>query len=485
MQENKGIILLGLGPGDPNHLTREAWQLLETSEEIYLRTSQHPTVTGFPKDLKVKSFDQLYEEKENFEEVYEEIIEQILELGKRPQGVVYAVPGHPFVAETTSPEVYRQAKELGIPVRVVGGISFIEPVLAALGEDPLPQLTIIDAHEMVTAYHPSFPPSVPALIAQVHSKMIAAELKITLMAIYPDDQPVKFVHAAGTSEVIIENLMLYEIDQSEHIGLLSSLYLPALRDNTSFEDFQELIAHLRSPEGCPWDREQTHQSLRTNLLEEAYEVLNAIDNDEPQEIQEELGDLLLQIVLHAQIATEYGKFNMSDVIESIHKKLVRRHPHVFSDINIPEPDEVLKNWEKIKAEERGENGDSDKGILDGVPIDMPALAVADKYQKRAARVGFDWPDINGALEKIREEILEFEEAENPKDKAEEMGDLIFALANLARWVDVDPETALRETNSKFRRRFAQIEAAADEQGRSLSDMSLEEMDEIWEESKKK
>ncbi|MBT3241066.1 MAG: nucleoside triphosphate pyrophosphohydrolase [Chloroflexi bacterium] len=484
MEEKNGIILLGLGPGDPKHLTREAWQILETVDEVYVRTSQHPTIAGFPKDLKVYSFDLVYEEKEKFEDVYAEIIKEIIELGKRPEGVVYAVPGHPFIAETTGPEIFRQAKEQGIQTRIVEGISFLAPVLASLGVDPLPQLTMVDAHEMVMAHHPSFPPSVPALIAQVHSKEIASELKITLMALYPDEHPVRFVHGAGTNDAQLEELKLYEIDQSEYIGLLSSLFIPPLGDNTSFEDFQELIAHLRSPEGCPWDREQTHQSLRTNLLEEAYEVLNAIDHDAPKEMEEEFGDLLLQIVLHAQIASEYGEFNMSSIIKGIHNKLVRRHPHVFKDVESLEPDVVLKNWEKIKAEERSDNGDEEKGILDGVPTDMPALAVADKYQKRAARVGFDWPEIDGVFDKIMEEIKEFEDAENPEEKAEEIGDLIFAVANLARWIDVDPETALRETNLKFKKRFAVIEATAKGQGKELSDLSLEEMDAIWEESKK-
>ena len=246
----------------------------------------------------------------------------------------------------------------------------------------------------------------------------------------------------------------------------------------------EIVKRLRAPDGCPWDREQTHQSLRTNLLEEAYEVLNAIDHDAPKEMEEEFGDLLLQIVLHAQIASEYGEFNMSSIIKGIHNKLVRRHPHVFKDVESLEPDVVLKNWEKIKAAERSDNGDEEKGILDGVPTDMPALAVADKYQKRAARVGFDWPEIDGVFDKIMEEIKEFEDAENPEEKAEEIGDLIFAVANLARWIDVDPETALRETNLKFKKRFAVIEATAKGQGKELSDLSLEEMDAIWEESKK-
>jgi tetrapyrrole methylase family protein/MazG family protein len=367
----------------------------------------------------------------------------------------------------------------------VEGISFLEPALAALGIDALPQLTVVDALELAVAHHPSFPPSIPALIAQIHSKVVAGEVKITLMAEYPDEHLVKLVHGAGTAGVLVEELPLHAIDQGEHIGLLTALYLPPLGENTSFEDFQELIAHLRAPEGCPWDREQTHQTLRTNLLEESYEALNAIDKDDPAEMQEEFGDLLLQIVLQAQIAAEYGEFTMSDVIHAIHAKLVRRHPHVFGDLELGEAEAVIKNWERLKEQERKDNGEEVKGLLDGIPVAMPSLSVADNYQRRAARVGFDWPDINGVIDKILEEVEEFRQAEDPAAQTEEFGDLLFALVNLARWIKVDPETALRETNVKFKRRFAVIEQAAKEQERKLSDMTLEEMDAIWEQSKKK
>jgi tetrapyrrole methylase family protein/MazG family protein len=257
-----------------------------------------------------------------------------------------------------------------------------------------------------------------------------------------------------------------------------------LGQHTAFEDFQELIAHLRAPEGCPWDREQTHQTLRPNLLEETYEVLNALDADDADAMREEFGDLLLQIVLHAQIAAEYGEFTMSDVIQSIHTKLVRRHPHVFGDVELGDADRVIENWERLKAQERAEIGDEVKGLLDGINIAMPALAVADAYQRRAARVGFDWPELESVLAKLEEEIAELRAAHTRAEKAEELGDLIFALANVARWLGMDPETALRETNAKFRKRFSLIELEAQKQGRELTDLSLDEMEAIWQSAKK-
>jgi tetrapyrrole methylase family protein/MazG family protein len=305
------ITLIGLGPGDPTLLTRQAWQLLESLPEIYLRTRQHPTVPDFPASLQIHSFDDLYDEQPSFDDVYTHIIEQILELAKRPQGVVYAVPGHPYVAEATCPAIIRRARLEGIPVRVIEGISFIEPTLTALGVDPLPHLAIIDALELARDHVPPFPPDAPALIAQIHSKAVANEVKLTLMETYPDEHLVRLVHAAGTPQELVEDLPLHAIDQSQSIGLLTSLYLPPLEKGTSFEAFQEIIAHLRAPDGCPWDREQNHQTLRTNLLEETYETLAALDANDPAQMQEEFGDLLLQVTLHAQIANEYGEFNIT------------------------------------------------------------------------------------------------------------------------------------------------------------------------------
>jgi tetrapyrrole methylase family protein/MazG family protein len=482
------ITLLGLGPGDPALLTRQAWQVLEDSPEIYLRTAHHPTVAGFPPSLRIHSFDELYEQLASFDDVYAHICDQVLELGKRPQGVIYAVPGHPFVAEATCPEITRRALRAGIPLQVVDGMSFIEPTLTALGLDPLPQLAIVDALELSNAHVPSFPADAPALIAQVHSKEVANSLKLTLMEIYPDEHPVRLVHAAGTAQLVVEDLPLHTIDQSPHIGLLSSLYLPALVKGTSFEAFQEIIAHLRAPDGCPWDREQNHQTLRTNLLEETYEALAAMDADDPVHMREELGDLLLQITLHAQIANEYGEFNIAQVFKGIYDKIIHRHPHVFGDWKVSGVENVLQNWEKLKAEERAqaheEIGGKSKGLLDGVASALPALSQAEEIQQRAARVGFDWPDATGVLDKINEECHELLAAEDLPSRSDELGDLLFAVVNLARHYEIDAESALRQTSTKFRSRFAHIEQQAQLQGKAVSELSLDEMEHYWQEAKK-
>ena len=485
MESFTGITLLGLGPGDPAQLTRQAWDWLCSLDEIVLRTKQHPTVAGFPVGLKVSSFDDLYEKGDTFEAVYAQIVERVLELGRCPQGVTYAVPGHPFIAEATGPEIYRRAKEQGIPVRVLDGLSFVEPVFTALGLDPFPHTALVDALELGALHHPPFPPDQPALVAQIYNHQVASNVKLTLNAVYPDEHPVRLVHAAGTPQQVVEDLKLFEIDRSPHIGLLTVLYLPPLAPETSFEGFQEIIAALRSPDGCPWDREQTHESLRKYLLEETYEALEGLDANDPAMMQEEFGDLLLQIVLHAQIGWEDGEFSMASIIQGISEKLIRRHPHVFGEVKVDGVKGVLVNWEKLKAAERKANGvEKTKGLLDGVPQAFPALGQAQQIQDRAARVGFDWDDISGVWEKVHEEVGELQAAGNDAEREEEVGDLLFAAVNLARWLKVDAESALRATNLKFRRRFSHVEKRARESGRQLQDMKLAEMDVFWDEAKK-
>jgi tetrapyrrole methylase family protein/MazG family protein len=478
-----GITLLGLGPGDPAKLTRQAWDVIASAGEIWLRTRQHPAVAGLPPALEIHSFDALYEKGESFEAVYAAIVDEVLELGRREAGVIYAVPGDPFIAEATGPEIAKRARALGLPLTIVNGLSFLEPVCAALGLDPYPRLTLADALELSLAHVPPFPPELPALIAQVCSPLVAAEVKMTLNAVYPDEHPVRLVHAAGTNDEIVEDIPLYAIDRSPHIGLLTALYLPPLGVGTSFEAFQEIVAALRAPDGCPWDREQTHASLRPHLLEEAYETLAALDDGDASKMAEEFGDLLLQIVLNAQIASEAGGFGMADVLKGIYDKIIRRHPHVFGGLKLEGVGGVLKNWEKLKASERAANGEGEKGLLDGVPLALPALTQAQEYQDRAARVGFDWPEIEGVLEKIAEEIEEVKAAANGEELADELGDLFFTLVNLARWKKVDAESALRACNLRFRRRFVHVEQGAQRQGRKLQEMTFDEMESLWQEAK--
>lgn len=252
-----------------------------------------------------------------------------------------------------------------------------------------------------------------------------------------------------------------------------------------FDELVEIMKRLRGPGGCPWDQEQTHQTLKPYLLEECYEALEAIDSGDRQKLCAELGDVLLQVVFHAQLATEAGAFDMRDVCARIDEKLIWRHPHVFGEVQVRDSNEVVDNWEHLKRQEQ--EAATRDSALDGTPHTLPALKRATEIQKKAARVGFDWPDIRGPLAKLREELAEVEsarEAERPEAIAEEVGDLLFAVVNVARFLSVDSEEALRMACERFVARFKHIEQGAREAGRALEDMTLQEMDELWEAAKK-
>jgi len=354
--------------------------------------------------------------------------------------------------------------------------------LVARAFDTLPfpppsKLILLEAQTLTAAHVPPYPPDMPVLFTNVSSSEIALHLKKVLLTTYPAEHGFMVVVGGNTKE---ERLSEIRGDES---GTALCWYVPALGEGTSFESFAEIVAHLRAPDGCPWDKEQTHESLRKHLLEESYEAIAAIDSGDFASMREEFGDLLLQAVLQSQIANDEGQFNVNQVIEGIHSKIVRRHPHVFGDLKLEGVDGVLANWEKLKEQERGKKK-AEKGMLDGVPLALPALSQAQEYQDRAARVGFDWPEIEGVLDKVKEEIEEIKNAETNFELASEIGDLFFALVNVARWKKVDSESVLRGTNTKFKKRFAYVEEGAKRQGRNLSDLTLEEMESLWNEAKK-
>ncbi len=474
------LTIVGLGPGEPRYLTREAWEVLESCGEVWLRTERHPTVAGLPPHLTRHSFDHLYETAEDFAQVYAAIVEEVLRLARRPEGVVYAVPGHPLVGEAAVERLLARAADEGLPVRVVEGLSFVEPTLTALRLDALAGLQIYDALELAAQYHPWLNPDLPALVGQVYSRPLAAEVKLTLMNQYPDDHPVTLVHAVATAEQRVVTVPLHALDRQAEIGHLTTLYIPPLTGITGFEGLQDTVAHLRAPDGCPWDRKQTHESMRGGLLEEAYEVVTAIDEGDLAALREELGDLLLHVVFQAQIATEEGEFQMAQVIADINAKLRHRHPHVWGDVRVRDTGEVVARWERLKREEKTER----HSVMDGVPAALPALQQADVYSRKAARVGFDWPDAAGVAAKVREELAEVEAAEGPEELERELGDLLFAVANWARWLGVDAETALRQANRRFARRFREVERRARALGATVESLPLEALEELWQEVKR-
>ena len=252
-------------------------------------------------------------------------------------------------------------------------------------------------------------------------------------------------------------------------------------DMSQFATLADIIARLRAPDGCPWDRKQTHASLRENLLEECYEALEALDEGDSGKLCDELGDLLMQVVLHAQIATEAREFSLRDVLTSINTKLIHRHPHIFGSLEVKDAEEVRRNWEVLKQEER-EAGTS---ILASVPKQMPALGYSQEIQRRVAQVGFDWEDVDGIIDKLAEEVSEFKRTESDEQRAQEFGDLLFVLVNIARRLGVDLEAALREANRRFYRRFSYMEQLCRQRGLNFSQLSFDEQNALWEEAKRK
>lgn len=353
----------------------------------------------------------------------------------------------------------------------------IEPALRALDLDDLPGLQLLDAGAFAGLYHPPLNPDVAALVLPVRAEHLS-DLQQVLLNQYPATHALRLVHFSDTGAAAAPAL-LGELQRAALDGE-GALYVPPLAVPSSLERFQDTIAHLRAPEGCPWDRKQTHQSLRPYLLEETYEVLDALDSGDVGALREELGDLLLQIVLHSQIAVDAGEFRMADVIAAIDEKIVRRHPHVWGTTEVQDDQDVKVNWDRLKQVEKQKTRQS---RLDGVSKSLPALSQAFSYQDRAARVNFDWDTVEPVIAKLYEEIEEVLTAEDAEARAGEIGDLLFAAVNLARWLDVEPESALRGSNARFYRRFSYIEQEAERQGRTLDEMTLAEMDTLWDQAK--
>lgn len=475
------ITVVGLGPGDPDLLTLKAQRVLVGASTVWLRTARHPGVDALPAGPRYESFDRLYDTLDSFEAVYAAIQARLFEHATGSE-VVYAVPGDPLVAEATVRGLLASAKSGGPPVRIVSGVSFLEPVCRLLDLDP-----VETGLQLADALEPRADPARPALFAQLYGRRIASQLKLALLERYPPDQRVKLVSAAGVAgEARVDELELVELDRNELPGHLATLYVPPLsleRNRRSFGGVQGIVHRLYAPGGCPWDREQTHATLKPHLLEETYEALQALDEDDPHALSEELGDLLLQIALHTEIAEEAGEFSYGDIFESITSKLIRRHPHVFGDVKAESAAEVMVNWQKTKEAEKAERAESGgtepESLLAGVPRAMPSLAYAQAVQDRAAGVGFDWPRVDDVIEKLSEEVQELRNAGSHAERLDEFGDVVFVLANLARWLKIDAEEAGRLAGAKFYRRFSAIERLARAQGKRLSEMTLAEMDGLW------
>ena len=449
------LIVVGLGPGDASLLTVAARDVIAAAPEVWLRTARHPTVAGLPVGPRYESFDDIYEREPSFEAVYETIVARVLELAARPEGVVYAVPGHPLFGEATVRAMLLRAPESGVAMRIVAGVSFVDSIATALGLDPLNDgLLILDALSLDGRR--MLAPERPTIVAQVYDRRAASQAKLALLHAYPPEHPVRVVRGAGAGVDAIIETTLARLDHEDGFDHLATLYLPpvALTENVrSFEGLRAVVAQLRSPDGgCPWDLEQTHETLKRYLIEEAYEALDALDSGEPHKLAEELGDLLMQVVLQAQVAEDDDEFVIEDVIASITAKLVRRHPHVFGDVHVEGSAEVLRNWDALKKEERG-----DAPLLDAVPKAMPALAQAQSVQSRASKAGIG-PKL--VTPDAATQLLRDLTSSTDTLTAAHLGDLLFGVVAIAREHGLDAEESLRIAVRQFRNAVGAAERAA-------------------------
>ncbi len=466
------IYIAGLGPGAASLLTREVADLLARGLPILLRTRHHPTVDELDPTGAWDNCDDLYATAGAFEEAYRAVAERVLARAAHGD-LIFAVPGNPLFNEAAVPTVLEGAAAAAIRVQILPGLTYADAAAGALRLD-LSRVQLCDALDLRGDTWR------PALVAQCFNSDAAATLKLKLLETYPADHSVAWLRSVGTAEERVDWRPLSQIDHGA-VSHLDTLYVPALApesDTRRFDGLQHLMDRLHGPDGCPWDLAQTHESLRPHLLEEAYEVLEAIDGQEPARLAEELGDLLLQVLMHSAVAQRRGEFAIADVFEALFLKLLRRHTHVFGEAIAGSPEEVHRNWELQKqAESPG------RSALDGVPASLPALAASQALQGRARRLGFDWPDVAGPLDKLHEEMAELTRAQSPAEREDELGDVFFVMTNLADRLGLDAEQALRRANHKFRRLFAGVERLAAERHLDMAALDLAGLDALWDEAK--
>lgn len=478
------IIIVGLGPADYGNLTINTLNLIKSSGCLVFRTEKHPLIEDLVKEgLAFQSCDDIYDESEDFDEVYDKISQRILSLAAHNSEVVYAVPGHPLTYEKSVQLIIEKARDLA-EVQLLPAVSFIDAISIALKTDFSSGVKIIDGLR-IEEQKPDT--NCANIITQVYNRFIASEVKLNLMNYYKDEQCICVIRGAGADVEKLHWIQLHELDKIDWVDYLTSIYIPDARDNKKYSDIDDLVLlmkTLRGENGCPWDKKQDHQSLKPYLIEECYEVIDAIEKEDAEAMVEELGDVLLQVLLHAQIGFENDEFDLNDVLTLLSNKLIKRHPHVFGDVSVSNEIGAQKSWEATKREEKGIKKYLE--TLLNIPKAMPSLTRSYKVQEKAALAGFDWDDVAGAMEKVDEELSELKEVYKSikTDKIEEeVGDLLFAVVNVARFLKVQPELALKATIEKFINRFKFMEEIALSLGKNLDIMTLHEMDVLWNKAK--
>lgn len=478
------IYVVGLGPGNISELTLGAVERINSGDKNFLRTINHPTVKYLDeKSISYTSYDNLYDSEEEFKDVYEKIVEDLIRESNLNESINYLVPGNPLVAEKT----VELLKEKDADIEIISGMSFIEPLIELVDKDPIDGLKLVDGASFSVL---NIDINSDTIVTQVYNRRILSEIKICLSEVYGDDHMIYVIDSAGVEGQEKKELIpIYGLDRIDDVGPLTSLYVPKLQEKDKkvfdFNDLLGIIRVLRSKNGCPWDMEQTHQTIRDCMIEEAYEAVDAIDRGDMDNLSEELGDVLLQVIFHSEIGYEEGNFSIYEVMTKLHNKLTYRHPHVFKQKRLVNSSEIVYNWDKLKYNQRSIHKTSDK--FKDIPK-TSSLMRSFKIQKKAAEVGFDWEDIEEPLNKIIEEYNEVKEAmesfEIGHDRIEEeLGDLLFAVVNVSRFLKVNPDLALNKTINKFISRFQFIEDEAEIMGKNLEDMNLDEMDILWEKSK--
>lgn len=465
------VLVVGLGPGALSGTPSATVDALMGADRVIVRTMAHPAAEELGAQRDIESCDDLYEAAETFEGVYEQIAERVLgSLGS----VVYAVPGSPLYAERSVVELRSRAAERGVAVEVWPAPSFIDAAFAHLGIDPGARgFQVLDGRDLPDplVLH------LPTLIFHVDVPIVLEDVVSRLGRTFPDDAPVTVLAELGSADARSTVYPLSDLPPTE-AGYRTSLYL----DPEPVGILGAVAAMRRLRIECPWDAEQTHSSLAPYAVEEVNELLDALAHLEAAddestfgayaEVEDELGDVLLQVLFHSVLAEESGAFDFEDVAEVLRQKLVRRHPHVFGDVEVGGADDVVANWADIKAAEKGTERES---LMDGVSASMPGLARATKLQHRASRVGFDWPGAAEVVGDVQEELDELVEVLDGPEAADELGDVLFAVVNLARHLDVDPEIALRAAVHRFESRFRKIEQLGD-----LETADVDEMNRLWE-----
>lgn len=473
------IYLLGFGCGGKGDITLRTLDILQKSDAVFVRTMKHPSSEILGEyHISFKSFDDIYESYDSFDAVYAHIADEVI--GSAGECISYIVPGSAVFAEKSVQLILKNAQ---CPVHIIPAVSFLDGIFASLQTDALSSYKLIDALDLENQK-----PDVRCIniICQIYDRMTAADVKLQLMEYYSDDTPVILITAAATDKETIVYIPLFELDRIEHIDHLSTLFIPLAdfkKTPSDFSSLTEIIKNLRGENGCSWDKAQTHESLKKYLIEETYEVIDAIEKKDDEHLCEELGDLLLQIMLHAQIMSENGFFDIFDVIRGISEKMIRRHPHVFENGEITEDLHIL--WERIKSAEKNYGTAHEK--MQAIPRCFPSPVYAHKVQSTAAKAGFDFPNAFEAFKKLPEEFSELEQAMNENDTEmikDEGGDLLFAIVNVLRFYKISSEEALKHACDKFIARFVKMERSILKDHKFLADMNENELDEYWKSAKK-